>query len=306
MIKANNFWILFLITILFFSCKEDSKEESIKEVITNNHVNVDNTSTNINLNVSFLLDLSDRISPVKYPNESMEFYLRDVAYIKSVSEAFDTHLRGKKVRQMNDKIQLYFDPEPKNQNINNISSQLKYSIERKTVSLELLDELKNVYATKPIEIYDSAINDDEYIGSDTWRFFKNKIKDYCIEDEFRNILVILTDGYIYHKNTIIKEENRTSYLTPQDIRRFKLNKNNWKEKMEEEGFGFISTRDDLENIEILVLGINPDKKNPYEEDVIMKYWKDWFYKMNVGRFEIKTAVLPADMDNIIKDFILNN
>ena len=54
----------------------------------------------------------------------------------------------------------------------------------------------------------------------------------------------------------------------------------------------------------MVLGINPDKKNPYEQDVVVKYWSDWFEAMKVNKYEIKSAGLPSNMDKIIKDFIL--
>tara|TARA_R110001606_G_scaffold376284_1_gene534899 strand:- start:168 stop:626 length:459 start_codon:yes stop_codon:yes gene_type:complete len=149
-----------------------------------------------------------------------------------------------------------------------------------------------------------AIEDNSYVGSDTWRFFKNKIKDYCIDDNYRNILVILTDGYIFHKNSKIEEDNKTSYLTPQTIRKFKLNTGNWQEKIEKENFGFIPATENLQNLEILVLGINPDNKNSYEQDVIEKYWSDWFNSMKVNKYESKNASLPSNMDKIIKDFIL--
>ncbi|MBN4085041.1 hypothetical protein JYT89_01720 [Flavobacteriaceae bacterium AH-315-B10] len=291
----------FLIPLIYCANDSDKKsKQSSKTTLTKGK-----SKFVKNLNISFLLDLSDRINPKKYPNESMEYYLRDVAYIKSVSETFDSHLRKKKVRQMNDRIQVFFDPEPQNQNINNISNDLRYSVSRDNASLELLDEIKSVYSTKPIEIYELAIKDNNYVGSNTWRFFKSKVKDFCIEEGYRNILIILTDGYIYHKDAKIKEGNLTSYLTPQDIRNFKLNTSNWNDKITNDNFGFIPKTDSLQKLEILVLGINPDKKNPYEEDVIIKYWSDWFNKMNVKRYEIKITDLPSNMDKLIKDFIFN-
>ncbi|MEH6763737.1 MAG: hypothetical protein V7655_04485 [Aequorivita antarctica] len=294
--------LTFLTMVILLSCadekKEDQKEVKAKDVVTKHQISDD-------LNISFLLDLSDRIDPKKYPNESMQYYLRDVAYIKSVSEAFDAHLRTKKVRQMNDKIQVFFDPEPQNKNINAISNDLRYSVTRENASLDLLDKIKNTYATEPLKIYELAIKDNEYVGSDTWKFFKTKVKDFCIEENYRNILIILTDGYIYHKDTKMKEGNLTSYLTPQVIRGYSLNDKNWEDKIEEKEFGFIKATGELENLEVLVLGINPDRRNPYEEEVIRRYWSDWFDKMKVGRYDIKTAGLPSNMDKIIKDFILN-
>ncbi|WP_452223499.1 hypothetical protein [Lacinutrix chionoecetis] len=295
---------ILLILFTFLSCVDDSEKNETK-VVKEAKKEV-KSKNGENLNISFLLDLSDRINPKKYPNESMEFYLRDVAYIKSVSEAFDMHLRRKKVRYMNDKIQLYFDPEPKNQNINKISKDLRYNLNRDNVTLELLDELKKRYATQPIEIYDSAISDNKYVGSDTWRFFKTKVNDYCIDKDYRNILIVLTDGYIYHKDSKMKEDNLTTYLTPQVIRSLDLNVKDWNNKLIQKQFGFIPANKDLSKLEILVLGINLDKKNPYEEEVIVKYWSDWFDEMKVERYIIKTASLPSNMDKIIKDFILNN
>lgn len=62
--------------------------------------------------------------------------------------------------------------------------------------------------------------------------------------------------------------------------------------------------DDLSDLEILVLGINPNNKNRYEEDVIIKYWTDWFTQMKVKKYDIKTAQLLSDLDQIIKNLIL--
>ncbi|MBL7559847.1 hypothetical protein JAO71_08535 [Olleya sp. YSTF-M6] len=298
--KINIFFLLLIVV----SCKEDVNKGDT-DIEVNTKTSVSHKSKD-NLNISFLLDLSDRISPEKYPNSTMEYYRRDIAYIKSVSEAFDMHLRGKKVRAINDKMQLYFDPEPSNQNINTISNSLKYSLDKKNVTLSVLDDIKESYASKPQKIYDLAIADNKYVGSDTWRFFKSKVNDYCIEENYRNILVVLTDGYIYHKNTKIKEDNLTTYLTPSFIREVKLNNKNWESKIEDQQFGFIPAVHDLSNLEILVLGINPDNKNPYEEDLIKKYWSDWFDAMKVRHYQIKTSALPSNLDKIIKNFILNN
>jgi len=295
---------LLIVFFTILSCVNDKKEKIEDVQLTS--IKSDTKTTNDNLNISFLLDLSDRISPEVYANETMEFYKRDVAYIKSVSEAFDTHLRTKRVRQMNDHIQVFFDPEPQNSNINKISKDLKYFIDRKTASLELLDEIKNTYSNKPELIYQLAIEDNKYIGSDTWKFFKNKVKDYCVDENYRNILVILTDGYIYHKDTKRKEANKTTYLTANSIKEFRLNRQDWENRIVEMEYGFIPATKDLSNLEILVLGVNPDKNNSYEQEVIVKYWSDWFETMNVKRYVIKSAGLPSNMDKIIKDFILIN
>ncbi len=284
-----------LLLILFFSCKEETKTES-KETSTK-------SSVSENYNISILVDLSDRISLKKNPNPTMEIYQRDLGYIKSVSEAFTDHLKSKRMRQINDKMQLFFNPEPENPEINSISKELRIIVNKDNASKKFLNSINDTYSSKTSKIYESAIKDDKYIGSDIWNFFDSKVQDQCIDKDFRNILIILTDGYMFYEGTQIKDGNLSSYLTPQLIKQNGLNKNDWQKKFDSEDFGFIKVDTDLSNLEVLVLGINPSKNNPFEEKVIKAYWTKWLSEMKIKHFEIKNADLPSNMDKIIKDFI---
>ncbi|RED23707.1 hypothetical protein BD847_2771 [Flavobacterium cutihirudinis] len=285
-----------LLLVLFFSCKEDSKIKEKETTIK--------SSASENYNISILIDLSDRISLKKNPNSTMEIYQRDLGYIKSVSEAFTQHLKSKRMRQINDKMQLFFNPEPENPEINSISKELRITVDKDNASRDLLNSINTTYSSKTSKIYESAIKDDKYIGSDIWNFFDSKVQDQCIDKDFRNILIILTDGYMFYEGTQIKEGNLSSYLTPQLIKQNGLNTNDWQKKFEKENFGFTKIDNDLSNLEVLVLGINPSKNNPFEEKVIKAYWTKWLSEMNIKHFEIKNADLPSNMDKIIKDFIL--
>ena len=285
------------LVISTFSCKKESDKDET-EVAVKNTVSED-------YNISLLLDLSDRISLEKNPNPTMEYYQRDLGYIKSVSEAFTQHLKSKRIRQINDKIQLFFNPEPLDPAINTIAQNLRISIDKNNASKELLNSINSNYASQTSKIYESAIKDNKYVGSDIWSFFDSKVTDQCIENKYRNILIVLTDGYMFYESTVMKEGNRTTYITPELIRKNGLNTKDWDKKFNDQDFGFIKTNDDLSNLEVLVLGINPDKKNPYEEKVIRAYWTKWFTEMKISHFEIKNADLPSNMEKIIKDFILN-
>lgn len=290
--------LVILCLILFFSCKEENKNEE-KETVAKSTVSE-------NYNISILVDLSDRISTKKNPNPTMEFYQRDLGYIKSAAEAFSQHLKSKRMRQIDDKMQLFFNPEPENPEINSISKDLRITVDKDNASKELLNSISNTYASKTTAIYESAIKDDKYIGSDIWNFFDNKVNDQCIDAGYRNILVILTDGYMFYQGTQIKDGNLSSYLTPQLIKKSGLNTNDWQKKMEKENFGFIKIDKDLSNLEVLVLGINPSKNNPFEEKIIKAYWTKWLSEMKIKHFEIKNTDLPSNMDKIIKDFILDH
>lgn len=285
-----------LLLILFFSCKEEPKNEEKETAVK--------SSVSENYNISILVDLSDRISLKKNPNPTMEIYQRDLGYIKTVSEAFTQHLKSKRMRQIDDKMQLFFNPEPENPEINSISKQLRITVDKDNASKEFLNSINNTYSSKTASIYESAIKDDKYIGSDIWNFFDSKVQDQCIEKDYRNILIILTDGYMFYEGTQIKDGNLSNYLTPQLIKQNGLNTNDWQKKFEDKKLGFIKIDKDLSNLEVLVLGINPSKNNPYEEKVIKEYWSKWLTDMKIKHFEIKNADLPSNMDKIIKDFIL--
>lgn len=251
-----------------------------------------------NLNISLLLDLSDRIDPQKYPG----LYQRDLEYIKSVQKAFTNHVRSKKIIQLNDQMQVFFDPEPKNSTINDLSQKLKVNFNKQSGKNEI-NNLEKTYSDIPMRIYQSAIKDKSYIGSDIWRFFKNNVKDYCIKDSYRNILVIITDGYIYHQNSKFTEKNKSSYITPTFIQTKKLNTSNYKQLIEKNGLGFIPATNNLQSLEIIVLGINPSKKNPYESDVINQYWSNWLKAMDVKKFHIKNTDLPTNLEPVILKII---
>lgn len=292
-----------LITIsCFISCKDDSSAELNTSLFAGLE-QINNKTADQNFNISLLLDLSDRIDPTKYPNPAMEFYERDAGYISTIAEAFESHLISKKMIQMDDRIQLFFAPEPLNPEINNLSKKLKFNLNRGNVSIQKLEELKENYKNLPIKIYEQAIKDDHYIGSDTWHFLKDKASAYCIESGYRNILIIFTDGYVYHKDNLRKEGNKSTYLTPEFIRRAGLNSKNWKTKYSDSHYGFIPATEDLGGLEVLVLGINPDSKNDYEDDVIKQYWNDWMKDMKVKRFQIYNADLPSNMKKVIDEFI---
>lgn len=288
--------LMAVLLVSIFSCKKDTDKDE-------NEISIKNYGAE-NYNLSILIDLSDRISLKKNPNPTMEYFQRDLGYIKSVSETFTQHLKEKRIRQIDDKMQLFFNPEPLDPKINSISKDLRIVIDKNNASKGFLNSINANYTAQTAKIYTSAIKDDNYIGSDIWSFFDNKVKDQCIENGYRNILIVLTDGYVYYDGTLIKEKNRSTYITPELIRKNGLNTQDWEKKIKDQDFGFIKINSDLSNLEVLVLGINPSKSNPYEEKIIKAYWTKWFAEMNIKHFEIKNADLPSNMDKIINDFIL--
>lgn len=251
-----------------------------------------------NINLSILIDLSDRIDPKTNPNATMNYYQRDAEYIRTIEKGFLNHIKTKRIITYNDQMQVFFNPDPSDPKINDFTKALKVSFDKNT-SKEYFKSVEKKYTYLPPNIYQSAIKDGNYVGSDIWEFFKNKVTDYCIKDDHRNILFILTDGYMYHKNSKFIEKTKTSYLTSKLIKSNNLTTSDFKTTIKKNNFGFVKANDDLSNLEVIVLGINPEKGNPFEEAVIKEYWEHWFKEMKIKKYQLKSADLPSNLEPII-------
>ena len=150
-------------------------------------------------------------------------------------------------------------------------------------------------------LYHLTIKNKNYPGSDIAGFFEDKVSDF-VDKNRRNILVILTDGYVYHKDNTVKKRYKTSWLTPQLIKKFRLNKPNWEETYEKKGMGFMVKTKGLVRLEVLVLGINAHTNKRLERKVLERYWEDWLKAMGVKKFKLKATDLPANLEDTIERF----
>ncbi|ROH98866.1 hypothetical protein EGI16_20100 [Chryseobacterium sp. G0240] len=265
---------------------------------TNSQTEIDSN----NINISILIDLSDRIDPATNPNPTMQYFQRDTEYIKAIEKGFLNHIKSKKIITYDDQMQVFFNPEPSDPKMNEFTKELKVSFNKDTPK-SYFDSVEKKYSELPLNIYQSAIKDGKYIGSDIWEFFKNKVNDYCIKKDKRNILFILTDGYMYHENTRFSEGSKTSYLTTKLIKANNLTASDFKNVIEKNKFGFVKANEDLSLLEVIVLGINPEKGNPFEEAVIKEYWENWFKEMKIRSYQIKSADLPSNLEPVILNAI---
>ncbi|MBQ4819617.1 hypothetical protein [Aquimarina sp. MMG016] len=306
--KVNSIIAITILSLLY-SCKRDIKDEA-EVVMTTKPVQVSSKCPKFildqkenNLNISILLDLSDRIEEPKTKE-------KDSAYLSSLSKSFVEHVKHKKLILLEDRMQLFFNPEPSDEKINQIAEKLKVVFTKQT-SKAKIEETLSLYADNPSELYDLAKYDAEnlggYPGSDIWRFFKDNVQDYAIDECHRNILVILTDGYMFHDKTVMNEKNRTSYLTPKSLSKLQLNKASWNNEMEKKDLGFIPANKALNDLEVLVIGITShNDENPYAQDIIEAYWEKWFDEMEIKKYKIKNADIPSSIEKVMADFILLN
>jgi hypothetical protein len=266
------------------------------------------------LNINILWDLSDRIDNRKNPS-SPPHYERDIEIIRVLTDIFKKDMQKRGAYKAKSKIRVFFTPPPANDTINNIAKNLSYDLSLYTgeqankKKKEVYDTITSRFTSNASHIYQLTMADNKsnkWEGADIWRFFKNNVKDYCIEKSliYRNILVIITDGYIYHKDSKEKQANRSAFVLPETLKPFRNNKD-WKQLFHKGDYGLISTRNDLQDLEVLVLEITPSSDHKDDEDILKEYLGKWFKDMGIvaGHFACYNTDLPDYTRKKIEGFV---
>ncbi len=239
------------------------------------------------LNISVYLDLSDRLTRELTPSQIE----RDTAIINHLVHIFinDCITNGKIINSTNH-FQVFFYPAPNSSEIAQLAKGLNVDLAKcqaKDKKINLMN-MKTKFQNNISQIYSDAINEQKWVGSDIWGFFSNRIVDtLCIRKGYRNILVILTDGYLFSADNKIKEGNAYSYVLPQTLAI--------------EGASLLAKRNGLENLEVLMLEVNP--YTPKQHDALVSVLEKWFNEMGVNKFQVSETALPVNTEIYIDSFI---
>lgn len=290
--------ILFVISkfILLTACSSND-EQTQAETVSNS-----TNKTFKNFNITILLDLSDRISNRKNPEQ----YKKDIVFINNVLDVFKLYLTNKGVVQSEDRIKVIFYPYSNNEIYQLIADSLnidfaEYDFKNRK---QLFEEIIPLYNRQLNKLYSIASNAKSYSGSDLFNYFKHRVEDDCIivDPNFINLLIILTDGYIYDANSRYQEYNRFSYLIPEadHIKVFRKI-NNWEKVFESQDYGLINLNNDLSNLYLILGEFNPIKNSPQDFDILKKYWSEWLENQKVQKDNYK--ILKTDLNILNRDNI---
>ena len=260
------------------------------------------------LNLTILLDLSDRIDSITNPSQP-QHYQRDTILINYLTSYFIREMESKGGHMARGKMRVVFQPTPSDPNINDAAEKLKIDLSamKPAAKKAVHDGFGNIVNENIGRIYSIPLRQSEWPGSDIWRFFKNDVTHVAIDKDssYRNVLVIFTDGYIYHDNSKDKSGNRYAYILPELLDKNKLRSRNTdvKKRIEQLDFGLITKRSDLQDLEVLVLEMTPSAGHSGDEDIIRIVLSKWFTEMKVKRWEIFNSDLPTNTMPKIDDFL---
>lgn len=241
------------------------------------------------LNLSVYLDLSDRLIREMAPNQTY----RDTAVINYLVDYFVKNTMGPQILKSQNKMKVFFYPTPNNSEIAMLAQGLSVDIGSKqgVARREALDAMKGVFQNSLSHIYEETLEEKNWIGCDIWDFFSSKkVDNLCIKPGARNILVILTDGYIFASNNKIKEGNAYSYILPQTL--------------SAGGLLIDRRKGDLggKGLEVLMLEVNP--YDPKQRDVMVSTIEEWFSSMGIEKFVVaETEANLTNTKTIIDNFL---
>lgn len=239
------------------------------------------------LNISIYLDLSDRLERQMSPSQKE----RDIEIVNYMTEIVKNHAVAQKILPSRDRIKVFFYPAPNDSKISLLSKDLEMDLSKAQPAekKKMLLEFQIKFTTSLTKIYDATLQGKNWIGSDIWGFFKKQIDTYCIREDARNIIVILTDGYLFYAPNKLKEGNNYSYILPQTL----SNPNS----------GLIVSRQGLDNIEVLMLEINP--YDPKHQDQIETILQNWLKGMGVQKMYVGETDQSSNTKLIIDKFMNN-
>jgi hypothetical protein len=302
--------IIFLLSLFIFGCTSDDLEyNDTKEIFATEH-----------FNIIWAPDLSNRVKKDKP--------VSDVEIISTIIENIYPEYLHFNGRSQNQKDSYRFS-------FINKGLITKYGVDQTNLNIDFSDfktQKNRIDFVKNRELYESKgleykqknfINECHNIytkaaancsGADVWSYFKTHIgriqvkendlpKKYdkiMVQDVYRNILVLFTDGYIESGIYENATGNLSYDLSQSRINRFrkafkKSGMTDMHEFFMEHSYGIVPIKNlYLKNIEVLVLELDDRSLtptgnatvHPTDAEIIELFWSDWLTKSDVKRFEL--------------------
>ncbi|MBR1799766.1 MAG: hypothetical protein IJ761_07750 [Bacteroidales bacterium] len=245
------------------------------------------------LNISVMLDLSDRLI-AKGPNDNIPQMEKDTTIIAHLRDWFIQ--RQVQHRLMTeDVMRVFFYPSPNLYNIqqlqDNLTVDLRFGNGKKLGQVkkhqQTLLQMPATWSQSLEQIYTTAIAKKQWVGADVWGYFNHSAKNQCIREGYRNILIILTDGYLYH----VKSWQKTQTGVYTGITSITVGQQT----------AIAPIADDMSDLEVLFLEINPMKPNDF--DPMRQLLIDWCHNMGVQHCDVVITDVPQNNYLVIDNFL---
>lgn len=202
---------------------------------------------------------------------------KDQSIINGLVDMFINRQKKNGFQKSEDSFQIVFYPAPTGSD----SLARKLSLDLGNIqgpkNRPLLD-FQKTHANDLKTLYNKSLEEQNFFGSDIWGFFsKDKVADLCKKD-VRNVLVIISDGYLYDANNLIQEGKNYSYILPKTLA--------------VKGSGLIPCKISNPNMEIIFIECNANPQTDYRK--MESILRNWFIDMGIENVDIQDTDLPTN------------
>lgn len=261
------------------------------------------------LNINVLVDLSNRIDPKADPKQPGQ-YERDLAVVRHLALMFRADVIQKTTFATEASLRVFFHPEPNDPAIQQASDKLvavceKGGMDAARRNRALFRDLDSNLSLGMRTIHQKTLASGNFPGSQIWRFMKDEARLKCVKDtaKFRNLLVILTDGYLYHQANKQRAGNRYNYFERNlpHFTRFR-DQGVLAREFDRDDYGIMAFDSDLSGLEVLVMEVSPMAAHPEDYDIIRAFWTKWLKELKVARYEVFKTQQPAYVGEVLNGY----
>lgn len=292
----------------------------------------------VNYNIVVVPDLSNRLDNRLYPRQ-----LTDASVFRAILKVFpDLTAAYNRIAYQKDKLSVRLLNPLEVRGFNQLQQRLTIDLggfsqrERIEFLRNRENAAKGTYTEKAAdfeqaatELYQAAANN--HYGADLWNFFNQTldgqfftltkpINTARVKDVSRNILILITDGYIEvgtgGRNPCgTRLCQQLTYYQMKALRRYCQSSNlPLKDAFKESGYGITPIQSSvLEDTEVLMLEVYDRSKSrsgsirhtPSDFKLLQLYWQDFFEKSGAKRFQlVETRSSEADLEQAIRAFLV--
>jgi hypothetical protein len=152
---------------------------------------------------------------------------------------------------------------------------------------------EKIFKKAVTNLYSDAVKNKKFTGADIWSFFKYDLDEKYIQEGYRNILLVLTDGYMIVEGRHLTdcEKNMCPFMTDKKLQLIRNQNNKWDDYIKSQNIGLLPVQNKLfSNLDVLVMEINPYQNSfTYEYQMLKKIWENWLGHMNLKKYEIQKS-----------------
>ncbi|MHB2156381.1 hypothetical protein ACX8XN_18565 [Calditrichota bacterium GD2] len=235
------------------------------------------------VNVLVLLDLSNRIDPRLHPYQAE----RDLKIVRTIFNWFERRVKQRLYVHARDRFQIIIAPQPTDYQallFRNADNLWIDGQELASGGKPRFEKAKHDLFLSLNNIYEQACDSKQFVGADIWTFFRDQLLN-LIDPNARNILFILTDGYLdFNASIQYQRPHQGNLTTYMEVAKFR-NEKNWHERFNREQIGLLPIPEKFTNLEIMLLEVN--LRDIRDRAILEKYWFDWFNRMGVLKFALR-------------------